>query len=129
MSADRSRSRSELNPAENASSRHVQIDKGVSPIAISQGDFVARQLATLVRYARRQAGFTQRQVATRACISQGRISQIEKGMAEPTVLTIVNILEACGGRPYLEAIMGADPSRDAGVYLARKGSADVSTEP
>ena len=49
----------------------------------------------MVRYARRRAGFTQRQLAANAGIPQETISRIESGRADPRVQTLDRLLEAC----------------------------------
>ena len=49
----------------------------------------------MVRYARRRAGMTQRQLATKAGIPQESIARIEKGRVDPRVGTLDRLLEAC----------------------------------
>jgi transcriptional regulator with XRE-family HTH domain len=49
----------------------------------------------MVRYARRRAGLTQRQLAAMAGIPQETIARIERGRADPRVGTIDRLLEAC----------------------------------
>ena len=49
----------------------------------------------MVRYARRRAGFTQRQLAAKAGIPQETIARIEAGRSDPRVQTLDRLLEAC----------------------------------
>lgn len=49
----------------------------------------------MVRYARRRAGLTQRQLAAKAGIPQESIARIEKGHVDPRVGTLDRLLEAC----------------------------------
>ena len=49
----------------------------------------------MVRYARRRAGLTQRQLAAKAGIPQETIARIEKGRVDPRVGTLDRLLEAC----------------------------------
>lgn len=49
----------------------------------------------MVRYARRRAGLTQRQLAAMAGIPQETIARIETGASDPRVTTLDRLLEAC----------------------------------
>ncbi len=49
----------------------------------------------MVRYARRRAGLTQRQLSAKAGIPQETISRIEAGRSDPRVQTLDRLLEAC----------------------------------
>jgi transcriptional regulator with XRE-family HTH domain len=48
----------------------------------------------MVRYARRRAGLTQRQLAAKAGLPQETIARIERGRVDPRVSTIDRLLEA-----------------------------------
>ena len=50
----------------------------------------------MVRYARRRAGLTQRQLAAKAGIPQETIARIERGRVDPRVGTLDRLLESCG---------------------------------
>ncbi|MBS1837622.1 MAG: helix-turn-helix transcriptional regulator [Actinobacteria bacterium] len=50
----------------------------------------------LIRMARRQAGFTQAELAARAATSQAAISAYESGRRSPSVETLTRVLEAAG---------------------------------
>ena len=50
----------------------------------------------MVRYARRRASLTQRELAARARIPQETIARIEAGRVDPRVGTLDRLLEACG---------------------------------
>ncbi len=49
----------------------------------------------MVRYARRRAGLTQRQLAAKSGIPQETIARIERGRVDPRVGTLDRLLEAC----------------------------------
>lgn len=49
----------------------------------------------MVREARRRAGFTQRELAAKSGIPQETIARIERGRADPRVMTLDRLLEAC----------------------------------
>jgi len=49
----------------------------------------------MVRYARRRAGLTQRQLAAKSGIPQESIARIERGRVDPRVGTLDRLLEAC----------------------------------
>jgi transcriptional regulator with XRE-family HTH domain len=49
----------------------------------------------MVRYSRRRAGLTQRQLAAKAGIPQETIARIEAGRSDPRVMTLDRLLEAC----------------------------------
>ena len=49
----------------------------------------------MVRYARRRAGLTQRELAAKAGIPQETIARIEAGRVDPRVGTLDRLLEAC----------------------------------
>jgi transcriptional regulator with XRE-family HTH domain len=50
----------------------------------------------MVRYARRRASLTQRQLAAKSGIRQESIARIERGRVDPRVGTVDRLLEACG---------------------------------
>jgi transcriptional regulator with XRE-family HTH domain len=54
------------------------------------------EAARVLRQARRRAGLTQRQLATRAGVPQSRVAKIESGAVIPRVDTLDRLLEACG---------------------------------
>jgi transcriptional regulator with XRE-family HTH domain len=49
----------------------------------------------MVRYARRRAGMTQRQLAAKSGVPQETIARIERGRVDPRVGTLDRLLEAC----------------------------------
>jgi transcriptional regulator with XRE-family HTH domain len=52
--------------------------------------------ARVLRQARRRAGLTQRELASRAGVPQSRVAKIESGVIIPRVDTLDRLLEACG---------------------------------
>ena len=51
--------------------------------------------ARMVRYSRRRAGLTQRELSARSGIPQETIARIETGKSDPRVQTLDRLLEAC----------------------------------
>ena len=74
----------------------------------------------MVRYARRRAGLTQRQLAAKSGIPQESIARIERGRVDPRVGTLDRLLEACDFG--LEAMprlgIGIDRTQFAGLLSA-----------
>jgi predicted transcriptional regulator len=52
--------------------------------------------ARVLRQARRRAGLTQRQLASKAGVPQPMVARIESGAVMPRVDTLDRLLEACG---------------------------------
>lgn len=69
---------------------HLTAEKGLSSAAMRAGD--------LVRAMRKEAGFSQSQLADKLRLSQARISEIEAGIGKqgPTWDLMERISEACG---------------------------------
>lgn len=67
----------------------------------------------ILRDARRRAGFTQRELASRARVPQASVARIEKGTISPTVATLDRLLEACGRDLTTEARLGIGIDRTA----------------
>ncbi len=65
----------------------------------------------MLRYARRRAGLTQRQLAEKAGIPQETIARIERGRVDPRVKTLDRLLEACGWGLELEPRLGIGVDR------------------
>jgi transcriptional regulator with XRE-family HTH domain len=61
-----------------------------------------------LRYARRRARLTQRQLAARAGVPQPAIARIESGRSVPRVDTFTRLLDACGISLELRAAPGVD---------------------
>src|SRR5438094_5665272 len=61
-------------------------------ISLSKG----MKASTLLRTARRRAGFSQRELARRSRVPQPAISRIERDLVSPTVDTLERLLKACG---------------------------------
>ena len=51
---------------------------------------------SIIREARRRAGFTQAELAARAGTSQAEISRYERALVLPEIGTLIRIVEACG---------------------------------
>lgn len=71
--------------------------------------------AGLVRLARSKSGLTQAELAERAGISQQTVSAYETGRMDPTVSTILKIVEAAG----LELRFQLHPANDHDASLER----------
>jgi transcriptional regulator with XRE-family HTH domain len=86
------------------------------------------QAGDTIRRARTRSGISQRELARRGGTSQAAISRIERGLEEPTVERLEQILAGLGWRPVIElapiAEHDAEPRRlfeelggDAGTRL------------
>jgi predicted transcriptional regulator len=51
---------------------------------------------SILRYARRRAGLTQRELAARAHVPQPAIARIESGVVSPRMSTLLPLIEATG---------------------------------
>lgn len=73
------------------------------------------QAADLVKKARTRSGISQRELAIRAGTTQAAISRIERGLEEPTVERLEQVLAGLGWKPVIElapiAAHDADPRR------------------
>jgi transcriptional regulator with XRE-family HTH domain len=58
-------------------------------------------IGALIRDARRRSGLSQRSLARRAGTSQAAISRIERGLEQPTVERLEQILAGLGWRPVI----------------------------
>jgi predicted transcriptional regulator len=69
--------------------------------------------ARALRYGRRRAGLTQRELARRTGVPQSTIGRIETGAVDPRVGTLTTLLRACGFDLELEAVadQGVDRSQ------------------
>lgn len=63
----------------------------------------------LIRIARRRAGLTQAELATRTGTTQPAIARIETGRTEPSFERVVETLRACGVE-LVPGLRAADPS-------------------
>lgn len=75
--------------------------------------------ARLLRYSRRQAGLSQRDLAERAGIPQPTIARIESGRVSPRFDTLEMLIRACGKRFDLRARLGEGVDRSAIRELLR----------
>ena len=62
------------------------------------------QAGEIIRAARRRSGLSQRELAVRAGTTQAAISRIERGVEEPTVERLEQILAGLGWRPVIELV-------------------------
>lgn len=62
-----------------------------------------------LRYARRRAGLTQRELARRASMPQAAVARIETGRVTPRVDTLARLLDLCG------CSLEVEPKRGTGV--------------
>jgi len=65
----------------------------------------------MLRYARRRAGLTQRQLAERVGVPQATVGRIEAGLMTPRVDTLDRLLRASGQGLALEEVRGDDEDR------------------
>src|SRR5919198_3707023 len=80
----------------------------------------------LIRGARRRSRLSQRELGRRAGTSQAAISRIERGLEDPTLERLGQILAGLGWRPVIElepiAVHDADPRR-----LYQQADMDLAT--
>lgn len=67
--------------------------------------------ARALRYGRRRAGLTQRELAQRSGIPQSTIGRIESGAVDPRVGTLTALLRACGFDLEVEPLLGQGVDR------------------
>jgi transcriptional regulator with XRE-family HTH domain len=85
----------------------------------------------MVREARRRAKLTQRELGAKAGIPQETIARIERGRADPRVMTLDRLLAACEfglevvprlgigiDRPQIQALLRLSPSERLAVAVA-----------
>jgi transcriptional regulator with XRE-family HTH domain len=60
------------------------------------------QAAAVIKQARERSGISQRELARRAGTTQAAISRVERGLEEPTVERLEQILAGLGWRPRIE---------------------------
>ena len=65
----------------------------------------------MLRYARRRAGLTQRQLAERASVPQATVGRIEAGLMTPRVDTLEHLLRATGQELSVSPRPGAGVDR------------------
>jgi transcriptional regulator with XRE-family HTH domain len=62
--------------------------------------------ARMLRWARRRAGLTQRQLAEKTGVPQSTIGRIESGATDPRLSTLRRLLRACGFDLEVEQVLG-----------------------
>jgi transcriptional regulator with XRE-family HTH domain len=60
---------------------------------------VTRRFARRLRQSRAAAGLTQAALAERAQLAQPYLSQLERGIREPSIVTVVHLAKALGVKP------------------------------
>ena len=60
---------------------------------------VMAQVGTKLRDLRKQNGLTQQELADRAELTKGFISQLERGQVSPSVVTLFDLIECLGTTP------------------------------
>src|SRR5881409_2015473 len=95
--------------------RRPEVEAAETEIALSEA------IADLIVDARVRAGLTQTELARRAGTSQARISELERGEANPTVDTLARIAAALGGFIDLGAflsLVGSTNVTNSGTFIA-----------
>ncbi len=67
--------------------------------------------ARVLRYARRRAGLTQRQLAEKTGVPQSTIGRIEAGTVDPRVKTLSRLIRACRFDLEVEPLIGEGVDR------------------
>ena len=65
----------------------------------------------MLRWARRRAGLTQRQLAEKTGVPQSTIGRIEAGATDPRLSTLRRLLRACGFDLEVEPLLGVGVDR------------------
>jgi transcriptional regulator with XRE-family HTH domain len=65
----------------------------------------------MVRFARRRANLTQRELSAKAGVPQETIARIERGRVDPRIGTLDRLLEACGYGLEVEPRLGIGVDR------------------
>lgn len=89
------------------------------------------QGALKLRYARRRAGLTQRQLAALSGIPQPAIARIESGRVTPRLDTFDRLLRACGVTSALAPILGRGLDRTVIRQLVKmtpRGRLDLAVD-
>ena len=72
--------------------------------------------ATLIRQARKRAGLTQAELASKVATTQSAVARWERGASRPTVERLQSLVEACG----LELSFGLTPRNDDELAALRR---------
>lgn len=80
--------------------------------------------SSALRYARRRAGLTQRELARRAGVPQPTVARIEAGRVSPRTDTLERLLRACGQELALRDRLGEGMDRSAIRELLRLSPAE-----
>lgn len=67
--------------------------------------------ASVLRYSRRRAGLTQRELAARSGVPQATIARIESGRSEPRFAMLQRLLRECGQHLAVEELSGVGVDR------------------
>lgn len=59
-------------------------------------DYINRKIGTKIRDLRNQNGLTQQELADRAELTKGFISQLERGQVSPSIVTLLDLIECLG---------------------------------
>jgi transcriptional regulator with XRE-family HTH domain len=70
--------------------------------------------ARLLRYARKRAGLTQRELAAKVGLAQSYVARIESSTLDPSVTSLSRLLRACG--TTLEAMPGTGEGVDRTLF-------------
>lgn len=79
------------------------------------------QAAELVKSARKRSGLSQRELAIRAGTTQAAVSRIERGLEEPTVERLEQILAGMGWKPAIALEPIAEHDYEPRRLLAERG--------
>jgi transcriptional regulator with XRE-family HTH domain len=93
----------------------------------AEHEAVRRQPAALLRAARAWSGLTQRELATRAGVSQPVIAAYESGRRQPTAPTLRRLLSAAGHDLVLDAVPQRVNDAEKALLAARRQK--LATEP
>jgi transcriptional regulator with XRE-family HTH domain len=80
------------------------------------------EAARLLRYARRRAGLTQRDLAAKCGVAQSYVARVESGRIDPSVSSLSRLLRAC--ETTLEAMPGSGEGVDRTLFTLDRTPAE-----
>jgi transcriptional regulator with XRE-family HTH domain len=103
------------------------LSSAAEPDDVPRADVLAARIGATVRRRRRALGLTMQQVASRAGISQPFLSQIERGLARPSMRSLDQIAQSLGSSAI--SLLAADDERaDVEVVRAADRVSMIQTE-
>lgn len=87
--------------------------------AVNHSSETSENLGTLLRQRRKAIGMTMKEVAKQAGLTEGFISQIERGISTPSLMTLYNVANALG--TSIDSFLKQAPQHEHSI-ISRAGS-------